>query len=165
MVKGAAQIMPIKGSKRALKALKNISDFGNKRLMEEMGAKAIEIVIKRTLSGVDVKHKPFHPYSKNYIEKRGKQVDLSLTRQMLNAISQNVLDGHTTRIYIQASPRSGEKINNNLLAWVHNEGGRSGRGKGFDMPKREFFWIENRKELIEIERIIVKHIERIIKRL
>ncbi len=39
------------------------------------------------------------------------------------------------------------KIGTNLTyAKVHNEGGRSGRGKGFTMPKRQFLGVTSRME-------------------
>jgi phage virion morphogenesis protein len=39
------------------------------------------------------------------------------------------------------------KIGTNLdYAKVHNEGGRSGRGKGFTMPKRQFLGVTQRME-------------------
>ena len=158
--------MSIKGSERARKALSQLKKFGNRKLMGDLGDKAIEIIIKRTVGkGIDVKHRPFTPYSKGYKKKRGQMVNLRLSGQMLNAMSRQVLDGHTVRIYIEDSSRKGQSIDNNFLAWVHNDGGRSGKGKGFNMPKREFFWIENKRELIKIERLIVEHIMKIIGRL
>jgi len=44
------------------------------------------------------------------------------------------------RIWMEGSHSGGVSIG--TLASVHNFGMRSGRGKGFTMPKREFFGID-----------------------
>jgi phage gpG-like protein len=47
-------------------------------------------------------------------------------------------------------------------AHVHNEGGRSGRGKGFDMPQREFLG-KSRKLDAKIKRKVLQELKKVYK--
>lgn len=119
---------------------------GRKEPMELGGKKAIEIVRKRTTAGKDVNGRRFKKYTKAYAKKKGTTfVDLELTGKMLNAISLQAW-AKKCRVFIKGT---GELIKK---AIVHNNGGRSGRGTGFEMPKREFMGAK--KEEAQIIKVI-----------
>jgi len=113
---------------------------GRVEAMEAGGKKAVEVIRKRTTVGKDVNHRGFQKYSKAYAAKKGTQfVDLELTGQMLNSLSLKAW-AKRCRIFIKGT---GELLKK---AIVHNCGGRSGRGTGFAMPKREFMGVERERE-------------------
>lgn len=113
---------------------------GRKEAMEAGGKKAVEIIRKRTTAGKDVNHRKFQEYSKAYAKWKGTSfVDLELRGIMLNAVSLKAW-AKKCRIFIKGT---GELIKK---AIVHNNGGRSGRGTGFAMPKREFMGVEKERD-------------------
>jgi hypothetical protein len=103
-------------------------------------------IISRTKSGIDVGGMKFTPYSKAYAKKKGRgSPDLTLTGQMLSKgafkFQTFYQDGRVIiRIWMEGPHTGGIDIG--TLASVHNFGGKSGRGDGFSMTKREFFGID-----------------------
>jgi phage gpG-like protein len=130
----------IKEARRNFRKLYTAVQQGRVKAMEAGGKKAVEIIRKRTTSGKDVNHRKFKKYSKAYAKWKGTSfVDLELRGVMLNAVSLNAW-AKKCRIFIKGT---GELIKK---AIVHNNGGRSGRGTGFAMPKREFMGVEKERD-------------------
>ena len=104
------------------------------------GKKAVEVIRKRTTAGKDVNGKKFQKYTKKYAKRKGTSfVDLELKGDMLNRIAFKAFV-RKCRIFINST---GELLKK---AIVHNNGGRSGRGTGFAMPKREFMGVEKERD-------------------
>jgi hypothetical protein len=101
-------------------------------------------IVKRTKSGIDVAGVTFKPYSPGYAAKKGySAADLTVSGRLISqeGFDFEVLGGRGKiyiRIFVPKKIHAG-KVDHYTLASVHNFGGRSGRGKGFQMPKREFF--------------------------
>lgn len=102
--------------------------------------------ISRTKSGVDIGGMTFKPYCEKYAKKKGySTADLTLSGQMLSRGSfkfQTIFqDGRVMiRIWMEGGHSGG--VSTHTLASVHNFGMSSGRrSKPFQMPKREFFGI------------------------
>ena len=96
---------------------------GRKEPMEIGAKKAIEIIQKRTSAGKDVRGRKFKKYSRAYAKSKGtNHVDLQLTRRMISAVSFQAW-AKRARIFVKGT---GELIKK---AIVHNNGGRSGRGR------------------------------------
>lgn len=132
----------LKQAQRAFRQFYAAIQQGRKEPMELVAKEAVKIINERTASGKDVSGRRFQKYSPAYAKKKKtNHVDLTLTRQMLNAVSFQAW-AKKARIFIKGT---GELIKK---AIVHNNGGRSGRGTGFQMPQREFMGVEQEKERI-----------------
>lgn len=110
---------------------------------------AIEGIIGRTKSGVDVAGVAFQRYSKKYADKKGTtRANLSASGKLISregfAFETFMQNGRIIiRIYIPNEIHSGQ-VDHYTLASVHNFGMRSGRGMGFQMPKREFMGLDQK---------------------
>lgn len=103
-------------------------------------------MISRTKSGVDIGGMKFKPYSAKYAKKKGySATDLTQSGQMLSRDSfkyQTIFQNGRVMIRIWMEGGHSGGVSMGVLAGVHNFGEKSGRGKGFVMPKREFFGID-----------------------
>jgi phage gpG-like protein len=115
----------------------------NSSTTKTIADKALTGITTRTKKGIDVAGMEFKPYSEAYAKKKGtKKVNLTSSGRMLSragfefeVLSQ---DGRVfIRIYAEGEPKY-------TIASVHNFGMRSGRGKGFQMPQREFFGLDQK---------------------
>ena len=147
-----------KGGKDIELAIKSMTKLWDKDVADLCGRRARQIVIRRTRQGRDVSGSGFQKYSDSYKKKR--RVNLTESGHMLDSITVEVHEDHV-RLYIPGS--DGDK--NYDIALVHNEGGKSGKGKGFMMPKREFFGIELPEEIAAIKKAIEEKISKTIDRL
>lgn len=148
----------VSGLDDAQKAVKALSKIWNKQLGENLGKQARKIVISRTRQGKDAHGSSFKPYSRNY--KKSPPVNLTKSGHMLDSIR---LEAHDDFVRIYIPGGDGDKTFD--IALVHNEGGKSGRGKGFMMPKREFFGIFTDDEIAALRKIIDAHFDEAIRRL
>lgn len=114
--------------------------------MEKAADKAIEIIQNRTAKSKDVGYKPFEAYSPGYAKKKKGPVDLRVSGDMLSNVKRQSW-AKKARIYLGSG-----------LLWhigkVHNVGGRSGRGLGFSMPKREFMGVDSDKDKAVIAQVM-----------
>lgn len=143
------------------KALSDLRDYGSQELFQEVGFEAKSMIQRRTLRGQDINGRAFKPYSRGY-RKTGTP-DLHVTGSMLGAISHES-NNKQTRVFVENTGRP-QKIGNYDLAMVHNEGGKSGRGSGFMMPKREFFGITLGNEVDKIREVFRRYIYALVDRL
>jgi len=148
--------LEIKGDKEIKQALAKLLRIGDKNLWKEVGDKAVDIVVDRTKKGKDVSGTAFKPYSKRYKKTPKKPVNLKRTGDMLNAVTAEAHDDHA-RIYVRESGRS-DGESNFALAMLHNEGD----GK---IPRREFFGIEQEREVNKLYEIAKKYVEKLIRML
>jgi hypothetical protein len=118
----------------------------NSQHMENINNIVVGKIISRTKSGIDIGGMKFTPYSKKYAEKKGySAADLTQTGQMLSRGSfkfQTIFQNGRVMIRIWMEGGHSGRVDMLTLASVHNFGMKSGRGKGFQMPKREFFGID-----------------------
>ncbi len=120
----------------------------------------IKGIVNRTQRGINVAGARFKPYSPKYAAKKRNMgmssiPNLVLSGKMISewGFDYEVLSGNG-KIYIRIfipknKSHSGygrSNISHYTLAAVHNFGQRSGRGQGFQMPKREFMGLD--KEII-----------------
>lgn len=110
---------------------RTLSDVEKRIFMDD----AINLIIERTQSGVDINGRPFKQYSKDYAKEKGVSrgdVDLTLTSSMLAAIS-GTETGNGVSLFIDDSevPK----------AYNHNVGDT--------LPKRTFFGLTT-KEIEEL---------------
>lgn len=116
------------------------------RLIADINNVVVGKMISRTKSGVDIGGMKFTPYKEKYAKKKGySAADLTQSGQLLSRDKfkyQTLFrDGKVLiRIWMEGGHSGGVSIG--TLASVHNFGMRSGRGKGFQMTKREFFGID-----------------------
>ena len=145
--------LKVKGLKEARTQMARLSNYlrrGDKSIWKRIGEAGTEAIRKRTAQSKDADDKKFKPYSKRYW-KYGQPVDLSVTGTMLaNVLHQP--GNKFVRIYLSKRKHRGIKLNHFQLAEIHNFGGRSGWGGGFNMPKREFMGLTKRqvKELRDV---------------
>jgi len=110
---------------------------------------AIKGIVARTKGGIDIAGQRFKPYSKAYAKKKGtSSANLVSSGRMISrsGFDYEVLGGNGRiyiRIYVPAKMHRGG-ADHYTLASVHNFGMRSGRGSGFNMPKREFFGLDKK---------------------
>jgi phage gpG-like protein len=121
---------------------------GQIKPMELAAEKAIEIIKKRTDTAQDVNYVSFKPYNPRYARKKRTTVNLKVSGDMLANIKFQAW-AKVARIYLGAG-----------LLWhigkVHNVGGRSGRGRGFTMPKREFMGVSHDRDKSQIGDVMRK---------
>jgi len=148
----------VNGLNDAIGAIKSLSKIWDKQLGASIGKQARKIIVDRTRHGKDAHGKSFTPYSKKY--KKSGTVNLTKSGYMLDSITVEPHDDYV-RVYIPGT--EGDK--NFDIALVHNEGGKSGRGKGFRMPKREYFGIFTDDEIRQVKKIIEAKYDEVIRRL
>jgi hypothetical protein len=142
------------GDKDTKRALAQISEIGSKELWDEMGAKGVQIVQKRTRSGLDVSGLPFAPYSKAYKKTPKNPVNLRLSGDMLNAVTHEGHKDHA-RIFVEESGRS-DGESNLALAVVHDEG--SGKA-----PKRHWFGITLEAEIKQLMKVLDNFVTKMVR--
>jgi len=118
-----------------LNTIYSILDKHGQEIMKEIGDKGKFLIQNRTKRGFDVNNKEFKRL------KNGKRSTLTQTGKMLESIKVQS-SNRVVRIYVGKQNRG--RITNFGLATVHNFGRRAGRGKGFKMPKREFFGLNDK---------------------
>lgn len=130
----------LKEMQRRFRLLEGSVKRGRVQPMKKAGEKAVEVIRKRTARGKDIAGAAFAPYSAKYAKKKGGRPDLKVSGAMMAAVSSQAW-AKKARIYIAGSREW-------MKGRVHNVGGRSGRGTGFSMTKREFMGIEREKNII-----------------
>jgi phage gpG-like protein len=131
----------LKEAQRQFSKLKQAVGQGRREPMELVGEEARVIIVKRTASGIDVNGAAFKPYSAAYAKQKGKSAaDLHVTTEMLGGISVNAW-AKKVRIFLKGNYAF-------KIGRVHNVGGRSGRGTGFQMPKREFMGVTRERDML-----------------
>ena len=141
MIEAEVRSKGLKEAQRKFRLFHMAIKQGRVEPMKAGAEKAVDIILKRTVKGLDVNHKAFKPYTPKYAKrKKSTQVNLILENDMLAAIDSQSW-AKKSRIFIKKG-----------LQWVkgktHNVGGRSGRGTGFAMPKREFMGVERERAQI-----------------
>jgi hypothetical protein len=136
------EVKGLKEAQRALRDLKLALSQGRVAPMKLVTVKAVKIIRDRTLKGQDVNHNPFTPYSKAYAKKKKGRPNLKVSEDMLGAVSSQAW-AKKGRVYIKRG-----------LQWVkgivHNNAGRSGRGTGFKMTKREFMGVDKEADSLRV---------------
>lgn len=141
MIQAEVRSKGLKDAQRKFREFEGAIKQGRVEPIGKAADLAIKIIKERTLKGLDIDHSPFKPYSSKYAKKKGtSKPDLKVSGDMLGAIKRQAW-AKKARIFISAG-----------LQWVkgktHNVGGRSGRGTGFAMPKREFMGVDREKSKI-----------------
>lgn len=132
----------LKEAQRAFRSFHQAIAKGSVEPMTIMANKAIEIIHTRTAQGKDVDGSTFKPYSPKYAKRKGStHVNLYLHGDMIESI------------IFQAWAKKARVLIKGTLALitkaiVHDQGGRSGRGKGFAMPKRQFMGVDREQERV-----------------
>jgi hypothetical protein len=135
------------------------------KYMGQVNNAVVGRIVSRTKSGLDVAGHRFTPYSAAYAKKKGRgSPDLVASGQMIQRGAfrfQTALyqDKVVLRIWMEGPHSGGISIPD--LAMVHNFGMRSGRGMGFQMPKREFYGIDKEIEAA-VREISVEHWRRLL---
>ncbi|HSW63873.1 MAG TPA: phage virion morphogenesis protein [Dissulfurispiraceae bacterium] len=152
----SVKVKGLKEIQAKLQKIERIGKQGDSGMMTEVKDEAIDVLLKRTASGRDVGGAPFKPYTDKYAKKkRSSFVNLFLSGKMLGSIK-----GKATAKQAVIAVEGDQKIYD--IALVHNEGGKSGRGAGFKMPKREFFGIRLEAEIKRLRDVMEKWIRKLL---
>lgn len=152
----SVKVKHLKEIQAKLQKIERIGKRGDVGMMTEVKDEAIDIVLKRTASGRDVKGFPFLAYTDRYAKKkRSSFVNLFLSGKMLGSIKGGA-SAKRAIIVVEGDQKTYD------IALVHNEGGKSGRGVGFRMPKREFFGIKLAGEISRLRAVMEKWIRKVI---
>lgn len=109
--------------------------INDKQLVEMIAERVKSNIFTRTQAGYDTDYKTFLPYNPKYAEKEGKTiVNLTLTGQMMNEMTQVALDNNTAKIFFMTE-------RSRTLADKHNN-----IGVGRQRKIRKFFGINIRDE-------------------
>ena len=139
------QVNGLTKARQALLAIRAVIKQGDKPTWDKIGKITIKFIVARTLQGKDVSGKTFKSYSDAYAKKKGyKRADLFVKGTLLKAIGRQA-HAKSVRIYVKKTKHKGG-ISSYQLMIVHNDGGRSGRGKGFKMPQREVMGLTKKEE-------------------
>lgn len=131
-LKGKAEAM------RDLERFKKAVMLDDKKYIHDLAKFCVDIIKKRTPMSKDIYGKTPKPL------KNGKPRTLKNTGSLLDAIRYLVTPNKIT-IYVNEANKK------QVIAEVHNYGLRSGRGKGFKMPKYEFFGFQKIEEELIIK--------------
>ena len=108
-------------------------------IMEKVGMKASEMILRRTAKGVDVNGQSFRPYHPDYAEYRkdkGRRVDivdLNFTGKMYASLTHDVISENEVMLYFAGDPQAEKAQHNN--------------------PKRQFFAL-SQEEMDELAELI-----------
>lgn len=132
-----------KGPKEAADFFDRLGKFISERALsnealDQMGAKAVEMIVRRTRTGIDANGRPFKAYNPSYAAAKGKSVvNLTDTGDMLDSLMHEV-EGERLRIFFGDGEQEAK-------ASFHNFGTRH-------LPVRQFMDLQQSEiqELAEI---------------